>query len=453
MTLRRFPSNFDVPEITPDVLTEMRRLAATTEAGNPGSSASPVNGVPCRGSNGMIYLVDPAAFDTVNLLVNSGNNIRPFDLTDEPIFIGLLLATRFSVEEVREHSITGGTFGLQWYPFGHRDSQPLVLVPLPDPAPGTLISPPAPPVTGGPDPGTIDGGIGYPAPPAPTASSTNLSNFISISSRIIDRQYIKGTMRAIPKETITISNISPELEITVTLLSLAGVSFSPSTFDLPPNMAINVDILFDTSVINQYPEGLSAVNAVANLSCRTAVANPTPLPPVLPPTLPPQQPPVVPPVTGGPDPGTIDGGIGFPTPITPTPGPSTDPLIPIHPVGSQPIQPIGIPATTTYWVDGTGSDGYILHTGFPPSGWLKDPYGGEWYPPDHPFVLSGWGRGTTPVSRTLPPEPPQTPIPTHSPASPKYTAPPPTQPVPPPFNGGGEIETPFTIDDSIQFLI
>jgi hypothetical protein len=89
-----------------------------------------------------------------------------------------------------------------------------------------------------------------------------------------------------------------------------------------------------------------------------------------------------------------------------------DPVeVPVQP----PPPPSPPPQPTTTWVDGTGAGG--LNYGTPPDGWVRDPYGGAWYPADHPYVTSGWGGRDIP---TPPPPPPPTSYPISVPEGPTF---------------------------------
>lgn len=129
--------------------------------------------------------------------------------------------------------------------------------------------------------------------PPPPVRTINLRDLVTLSSYTIDRQYIKGSLKNIPTEKIRITNNSSEIDISVSLLGIAGVSFNPSTFNLPKASSLDVDIVFDQTVIDSYPEGVSAVNCVMNLTSNAAIVDViAPIPPVPPPT--PVQPVVLP---------------------------------------------------------------------------------------------------------------------------------------------------------------
>jgi hypothetical protein len=461
--------------------------------------------------------------------------------------------------------------------------------------PPVIISPPAPTP---------------PPPPPPTVRTINLRDLVTLSAYTIDRQYIKGTLRDIPKEKIRVSNNSSEVDITVTMLGLAGVSFNPHTFDLPKASSIDVDVLFDPTVIDSYPEGVSAVNCVVNLTSNSAIFDPLPPPPPTPPAPPQPQPlpPVLPPFTPTPS-----------TPITPTPTPSTPiqedgwverrygpsqlsqagiprpinanrsvfesrqiqpelvrtiPEIayangelpapyfitwgklinlqqgrrykfdvrtddgmrvfvdgrlvldawrdqppttytfyvdglsglrsifieyyndrgigtatvqwqlatsevvnvvydepPPPPIFEPPIQilspppppppvplPPPTPPVTTVWVDGTGAGGLSL--GLPPAGWVQDPFGGAWYPPNDPYVLRDFDRAARPTTivsaidgsrGTFDPSRPATTTNTTveviNPVPPVLIAPPPPPPPPPPVPQVFIVEQPTFFND------
>ena len=74
------------------------------------------------------------------------------------------------------------------------------------------------------------------------------------------------------------------------------------------------------------------------------------------------------------------------------------------------ILPPPPPSPSRPWTSGVTVAGYTmgkLYYGNPPTGWLQDPYGGGWYPPNDPFVLSGWGRNAPVLTGTNPtPAPP-----------------------------------------------
>jgi hypothetical protein len=114
----------------------------------------------------------------------------------------------------------------------------------------------------------------------------------------------------------------------------------------------------------------------------------------------------------------------------------------------------------TPYVDGTNGK---LNYGAPPTGWVQDPFGGAWYPPDDPYVLRDFDRavrnGNVPTI---------TPINTGQPIllAPTAPSPPPAAPITPPtfippddsFSGGSTIQTTstgqFDIDGQLQqFLI
>lgn len=123
--------------------------------------------------------------------------------------------------------------------------------------------------------------IDSPAGPVYTTfAAVNLRDLVKISAYTLDRQYTKGTLKNIEKEVITFTNTSNEFNIDVEIKELGGVKFTPSTFTLAKNSIQPVEITFDVTAVEQYPEGVSAVNCVVNFSSKDAViVQPEPLPP------------------------------------------------------------------------------------------------------------------------------------------------------------------------------
>lgn len=70
----------------------------------------------------------------------------------------------------------------------------------------------------------------------------------------------------------------------------------------------------------------------------------------------------------------------------------TAPHVEWLPVTDKPVLKADPTPASGIWVSGYEGG---LQTGSPPAGWIPDPYGGAWYRPDDPFVLSGWGRAET----------------------------------------------------------
>jgi len=112
-------------------------------------------------------------------------------------------------------------------------------------------------------------------PPAiPTqlsAQNIRLADIIVVDAQAIDRQYVKGTLQAIPQAKFNIKNISSQVEVRVNLAGLAGVSFDPANFTLQKNSSQEVTVNFDLATIDTLPEGINTVNAAINLSSNSIV--------------------------------------------------------------------------------------------------------------------------------------------------------------------------------------
>jgi hypothetical protein len=148
-----------------------------------------------------------------------------------------------------------------------------------------------------------------------------------------------------------------------------------------------------------------------------------------------------------------------PFPIRDFPPPPPIDVPPIEIISPPPPKeklPPAITPVTSFWVDGTGKGG--LTPGLPPAGWVQDPYGGAWYPPDHPYVLRNFDRDVYSVLNTNPPT--ETVYPVLSLAPPPPPPPPQVFIVEEPvffndFSTGGDVKygnsKGFTLED--QFLI
>lgn len=414
-----------------------------------------------------------------------------------------------------------------------------------------------------------------PPPNVPPFRSINLAQVVILDALVIDRQYVKGSLKSISSAKFNVKNISSEVEVQVGLAGLAGVSFNPQDFTLVKNGTQEVIVNFDTPTVDLLPEGLNTINAAINLSSTSAVLDPLPPPPPPPPSAPvpqlpppqlppvPQLPPIMPvppPIIGGwneerfrGSPNAVPETTLFTNPIlvqtvpainyngnldspltirwtktinvrrdsgyrftlrtddgmrvfidnvlvfnqwrdqSPTeynfdynlvagtrnlrveyyndrnlavaqlsyqdlgalisqqvdeesqvfPEPIPEPPVtrrpPPPPVQLPPLPP----PILTPWVDGTNSR---LNYGSPPAGWVQDPFGGAWYPPNNPFVLRDFDRAARPTTSvgidgvtgtfgSTPDPMPAAPVPT-TPIPPLPPAPPPPAPVPtppPPF--------------------
>jgi len=251
------------------------------------------------------------------------------------------------------------------------------------------------------------------SPPAPTVAPVryiNLAEVVILDAVVIDRQYIKGSLRNIQSAKFNVKNISSEVEVQVALGGLAGVSFDPANFTLTKNGSQEVTVNFDVATIDNLPEGINTVNAAINLNSNTAVFDPLPPPPApVPPPPPTPVPapvpppiPVLPPVEIAPPPSTAeipvvqirnnDDFIVDPIPVTTvTPPVVTPPGPPPPPVTITPAPP----PVLNPWVNGLNGQ---LNYGNPPDGWVQDPFGGTWYPPNDPFVLRDFDRAARPTT-------------------------------------------------------
>lgn len=144
---------------------------------------------------------------------------------------------------------------------------------------------------------------------AESANTVNLTQILRLDASDITRTYVKGTLKAITNQTITATNISPDIDIQVAFSPQAGLYFDPSSFLVPPNSSKESLLTFDLAKIDTLPEGLTVFNVPISLTSPTAISPPpvqlpppavvnyTPPPVVIYPVIPPAPPspiPVVP---------------------------------------------------------------------------------------------------------------------------------------------------------------
>lgn len=110
-------------------------------------------------------------------------------------------------------------------------------------------------------------------------SAINLASIIDVSSRVVVREYVQDTMKAIEKESLNFTNTSKDIVVGVSLRGIQGVSFAPATFTLDPQKSQLCDVLFDVSKINQLPEGTSTLGCVMHLTSDTVLKGTPILPP------------------------------------------------------------------------------------------------------------------------------------------------------------------------------
>jgi len=244
-----------------------------------------------------------------------------------------------------------------------------------------------------------------PLPPLPQRpAALRLEDIIQFSQLSTDRFYVKDSMESIATETFIVRNVSDQYDVWLEIAEVEGIVPSPRSFLLERNSTREVNITFDVVQMNKYPEGVSRITLPIRFTSKVIIVAPEyRLPPTPPPALPPVLPP--PPVFTAPVPPQY---IPLPPPTVPTQIPTyeppsyippplivTVPQTPFTPVLPPPPPPRVTPTEPQgIWV--SGYEGGIRY-GQPPAGWVLDPYGGCWYRPDDPFVLSGFGRNPEPT--------------------------------------------------------
>jgi hypothetical protein len=298
----------------------------------------------------------------------------------------------------------------------------------------------------------------------------NLADVLVLTPSVIARDYKHGSGRAIDSQDVFVKNTSNLADISVTIRSAPGVTFSPNVLEIPKLSQLKTTVSFDYTVIETYPDGTSNIGVIFDVTAPNAIiAQPqpqqqqtTPNGPSLPfdmanPTAPPDiaVPDVFPetdfeirtlidPIV------EWDGYIAYSVQQVRVDWVHQDSsgvrvvLKSRVESGDRTIIQDNTPVPQRSWVNGL--DG-ALNGGDPPIGWVIDPYGGAWYPPNDPFVLSNFGRtppstgqststapvrGTTIITDFVPTDIPSPTIP------PAPSSPPPINPsIPSTPNGGG----------------
>jgi hypothetical protein len=113
-----------------------------------------------------------------------------------------------------------------------------------------------------------------------------LAEVVKLSAGQVTRQYVKGTMQAIERQTITATNTTNNVSVQVSFTPQIGLTFEPTAFLLAPNSSQNTVLSFELGAIDALPEGLTTYNIPVTLTSPTAIfpvaisptATPTPVP-------------------------------------------------------------------------------------------------------------------------------------------------------------------------------
>jgi hypothetical protein len=101
----------------------------------------------------------------------------------------------------------------------------------------------------------------------PTTTNINVKDFVIIRSvDSIQRGYVRDTLQSIPPINFEISNESLLMEMVVVFSSAPGVAFTPASLGLMPNETKSFVVRLDPMQLNSLPEGLNAIDILANVS-------------------------------------------------------------------------------------------------------------------------------------------------------------------------------------------
>jgi hypothetical protein len=245
-----------------------------------------------------------------------------------------------------------------------------------------------------------------PLPPLPQRPPVlRLEDIVQFSQLRTERFYVKDSMNSIASETFIVKNVSGQYDVWIEIAEVEGIVPSPRSFLLERNSNKEVQVSFDVVQMNKYPEGVSRITLPIRFTSKVIIVAPEyKLPPTPPQTFAPVLPP--PPTFTAPVPPLY---VPLPPPTVPTQIPTYEPpsyippplirtvdTTPFTPPPPPPPPPPRITPTEPQGIWVSGYEGGIRY-GSPPAGWVLDPYGGGWYRPDDPFVLSGFGRNPQPT--------------------------------------------------------
>lgn len=107
---------------------------------------------------------------------------------------------------------------------------------------------------------------------APSAgAAVKLTDIIQLSTTSVERQYVKGTLKAIEVQKVMVTNISNNVEVNAAFTPRAGLIFNPSTLLIPVNSSREVILTFDLASIDALNEGLTTYNIPIALTSPTAI--------------------------------------------------------------------------------------------------------------------------------------------------------------------------------------
>ena len=115
----------------------------------------------------------------------------------------------------------------------------------------------------------------------------DLSSVVIVDVEQVQRTYTKGTLLTLQSQIITFTNISSTIEVQVAIPAAPGLSYTPSAFSLAPNTRQAVTLVFDSTQLEEFADGINTINTIVNLSSNSAVPIPAPIsppPPIIPPT-------------------------------------------------------------------------------------------------------------------------------------------------------------------------
>lgn len=126
----------------------------------------------------------------------------------------------------------------------------------------TVVNPPNPPSN---DP------TGSVSPPELPPNVINLRDIIQFSEVQLSRQYVKGTMEPPSIANIGLTNISDTVDVQISFLGIAGITFEPATIEVFRKSTKTVKVHFNPTGLETLQDGINTANCIVKLSALKTV--------------------------------------------------------------------------------------------------------------------------------------------------------------------------------------
>jgi len=106
----------------------------------------------------------------------------------------------------------------------------------------------------------------------PITPPVNLADIVTLSKTSVDRQYVKGTLNVVVDDSFVMTNSSDVVTVAVSIQGIAGVAFTPPTFNLNPKQQQSIVVSFDPKQLEALNEGLYQLSCVVSVTAISIAA-------------------------------------------------------------------------------------------------------------------------------------------------------------------------------------